>query len=330
MNWSRLVLVEATAFNYVMYSHGIEAFIDIRTQESFNNNTKVFPEAVMIYLITVKPGVKFNKVTSLENEIRSEIAKQRMIHGFDIEDFDIRFSMNPILCLETESPKGYFLSSIDFQDEKYQAFIGASYSFYGRKRFIFNLLEQHQTLIAAFSGHGKSVLLSKIANGLLKSTHKNELSFHIIDFKNDDLRPFMNSKNTMHYASSIGEVEEILDFLSLEKELRKNINWTKRRLLLLDEAAELPKQFDEQLASIMKMGRSIGVNTILATQHPTANQIGQQIARSFTHRFIGRVESSFIANWATGIKNSGAESLKKPGSFLYCFGGDIQRIQVFI
>ena len=65
----------------------------------------------------------------------------------------------------------------------------------------------------------------------------------------------------------------------------------------------MPKRFDEPVASLMKLGRSMGFNVIAATQHPTAKQIGEQVARSFTHRFVGRVESNNAARWAsTGIE----------------------------
>jgi DNA segregation ATPase FtsK/SpoIIIE-like protein len=85
---------------------------------------------------------------------------------------------------------------------------------------------------------------------------------------------------------------------------------------------------DKTLGSIMKQGRSLGVNIIIATQHPTAKQIGEIIAQSFTHRFVGRVYNANSALWATGIERSGAEKLLTRGSFLYC-EGSATRIQVF-
>lgn len=328
MNFQNLSLLEAVAFNKTMQAHGIRAFIDIRTQESALNSIKIFPEAMIIYKIHVEPGQQFSRIFSLEDEVKSAIGNSRIANGFSIDKLAIRFDNNPFPSLEVDTPSGYKIFSDKMAIKPYTALVGTTYSFTGRQWFEFDLNTHHQTLIAAMSGHGKSVLLSKIANGLSKSTIPVNLTFHVIDFKNDDLAFTKELNHTVHYAYTENEAIEVVKFLTSEKEVRKESSWTKRRLLLIDEAAELPKKLDAEIASIMKMGRSMGLNVIAATQHPTAKQIGEQVARSFTHRFIGRTESASAAMWASGMESSGAELLKKPGSFLYCFGGSATRLQV--
>ncbi len=328
MNWQKLASVEAVAFNLTMMAHGVKAYINITTPQSAASSIKIFPEALIIYTIDIEVGQSFSKVFSLEDEVKAAIAKARLRSGFSLENLSIRFDNNPLPTLEVDTPPGWRLESKKMATVPFTSLIGTTYSVIGREWFDFDLTKQHQTLIAAMSGHGKSVLLSTIALGLSKSTMPLNLSFHVIDFKNDDLLFLRDMNHTIQYAYDEEGAEEIIQFLSREKEKRKNEKWTKRRLLLIDELAELPKKFDEPVASLMKMGRSMGINVVAATQHPTAKQIGEQIARSFTHRFVGRVESSNAARWATGIEASGAELLKKPGSFLYCFGGDATRLQV--
>lgn len=329
MNWQRLASVEAVAFNLTMMAHGVRAYIDITTPEAASSAIKIYPEAVIIYTIDIEPGQSFSKVFSLKDEVTAAIARARIKYSFSIKDLSIRFDNNPLPTLEVDTPPGFKVVPNKLISEQYTSLIGTSYSVLGREWFKFDLTRQHQTLIAAMSGHGKSVLLKKIATGLMSSTPPSLLSLYVIDFKNDDLVFTDERTHTKLFAYDELGADEIINTLTFEKERRKSEQWKKRNVLLIDELAELPKKFDEPVASLMKMGRSMGINVIAATQHPTAKQIGEQIARSFTHRFVGRVESSNAARWATGIEGSGAELLKKPGSFLYCFGGDSTRLQVF-
>lgn len=330
MNWQRLASVEAVAFNLTMMAHGVRAYIDITTPESASSAIKIFPEAVIIYTIDIEPGQSFSKVFSLKDEVTAAIARARIKYRFSIKDLSIRFDNNPLPTLEVDTPPGFRVVPNKLISEPYTSIIGTSYSVLGREWFKFDLTKHHQTLVAAMSGHGKSVLLKRISTGLMSSTLPSAVSLYVIDFKNDDLVFTNERSHTKMFAFDESGAEAIIERLTLEKESRKAANsWSSRKILLIDELAELPKRFDEPVASLMKMGRSMGINVIAATQHPTAKQIGEQIARSFTHRFVGRVESSNAARWATGIEGSGAELLKKPGSFLYCFGGDSTRLQVF-
>lgn len=329
MNWQKLASVEAVAFNLTMMAHGVRAYINITSPENARSSIKIFPEAVIIYTIDIEPGQGFSKVFSLKDEVTAAIARGRLKYGFSISNLAIRFDNNPLPTLEVDTPPGYKVAMNSLNSEQFTSIVGTSYSILGRELFKFDLTKHHQTLIAAMSGHGKSVLLKRIANGLISCTPPSLLNLYVIDFKNDDLSFLEERTHTRLYGYDNLSAEEIIDALTFEKEKRKYDKWTKRKVLMIDELAELPKSFDEPVASLMKMGRSMGINVVAATQHPTAKQVGEQIARSFTHRFVGRVESSNAARWATGVEASGAELLKKPGSFLYCFGGDTTRVQVF-
>ena len=329
MNWQRLASVEAVAFNLTMMAHGVRAYIDITTTEAASSAIKIYPEAVIIYTIDIEPGQSFSKVFSLKDEVTAAIAKARIKYNFPIKNLSIRFDNNPLPTLEVDTPPGFKALPSKLISEPFTSIIGTSYSIMGRELFRFDLNKHHQTLVAAMSGHGKSVLLRRIANGLMSSTLPSTLSLYVIDLKNDDLVFTADRSHTKMFAYDENGAEAIIERLTLEKEERRASGvWNKRKVLMIDELAELPKRFDEPVASLMKLGRSMGFNVIAATQHPTAKQIGEQIARSFTHRFVGRVESSNAARWASGIEGSGAELLQKPGTFLYCFGGDATRLQV--
>ena len=322
--WGQLVTNDVFAFNFTMKKYGVDAKIKFDTQQDANM-IKVFPESFISYPISVGEKVKFAKVAGLEKEIKSEIASFRIRAGINIEKLSMRFVYNPLFVLEVDSPGGFYIARPTRRQVDYQSLIGVRYSATGRSDMIYDITQHHQLLIAAVSGHGKSYLLETILRDLY-GTPPSKLVLDVVDFKND-LK--IDRQRIDNYIHSVEEVSEYIYFLCEEKERRKNFQYQKKRLIIIDEAAEFPKELDAELASIMKLGRSIGLNTIVATQHPTADQIGKQVARSFTHRIVGRVENAMAAKWASGTEASGAQNLLRAGSFLFCQGSEISRFQVF-
>lgn len=326
MNWQALSLSDATAINKTLLAHKVKAAIDLTKEKSIS----IFPEALIIYRIDVQPGEKFDRIIKLIKEIKAAIKISREENNFSSEDLSVRFNTDSLLTIEIDTPPGFAIEYTDKYHGEFCAAIGTTYSVNGRETFIFDLNKCHQTLIAAISGHGKSVLLSRIAKGLAASAPISlKLSYFVIDFKNDDLIFTKDLQNTVDYAYTDEHAINIINYIDKEKDYRIEHGWKRRYVLLIDETAQLPKSVDKKLSSIMQVGRSLGINVIAATQHPTAKQIGELVARSFTHRFVGRTENNNSAQWASGTSNSGAETLTKPGSFLYCYGGNVKRLQVF-
>ena len=328
---AKLALNDAAAFNRVMRRYEVEAMIDVRSQEALVQNCKVFPAAVCIYKVKIFGSATFAEVTKYEREVRSEIAATRSKLGVYDKKMSVRFDIEPFLSLEVDTPDGYTLDREQVAVNPYQAAIGKQFSVDGEKVVKYDLNVHYQTLVAAVSGHGKSKLLKNCLLGLIHSTKPADLKFWLIDFKNDDLQPFAKLKHTERYAWKQEDANKLIEYLRLELEKRISSNKKKQHkiLLVIDEGAELDKDLDDTLATIMKMGRSLGIHVLLATQYPTSAQIGQKIARAFTHRFVGRVESASSALWASGVAGSGAELLRKPGAFLYVFGGNVERFQTF-
>lgn len=319
MNWDLMAKVDTDSIEECLKNFKVDAKVD-------SENIRVFAEAFTYYPISRGPKTAHNAVLSKEKELLEAIANGRKKNDLSFENLSIRFHVSPFLIMEVNNPPGFKITKPEKRVPDYQALIGVSYKFDGREDFYFDLNKHHQTLIAALSGHGKSYLVEQILEGLY-NTPPSKIIFNVIDYKNS-LK--VNRNIVKDYISEIEDTEDFLNFIKCDVELRKaNSILTKRkRVVIIDEGAELPKQVDEKLGSIMKRGRSLGVNVIIATQHPTAKQIGQIIAQSFTHRFIGRVSNANNALWATGIEKSGAEKLLTKGSFLYCEGHST-RIQVF-
>ena len=321
MNWELMAKVDTESFERCMQDFKTDAKID-------TDNIRVFAEAFTNYPITRGPKTSLNSIVSKEKEILESIAKGRKENNLSYENLSIRFRANPFLLMELNNPPGFKITKPEKRVPDFQALIGVSYTFDGREDFYFDLNKHHQTLIAALSGHGKSFLVEQILEGLY-NTPPSKIIFSVIDYKNS-----LNVNNSFikDYISRVEDTNDFLMFIKQDLEMRKqkqNTFLTKqKRVIIIDEGAEIPKSLDGILGSIMKQGRSLGVNVIFATQHPTAKQIGEITAQSFTHRFIGRVSNANNALWATGIEKSGAEKLLTKGSFLYC-EGSATRIQVF-
>lgn len=319
MNWELMAKVDTESFEKCMNNFKVEAQIDA-------NNIRVFPEAFTYYPINRGPRVSHSSITSKEKEILEAIAKGRKENELSYENLSIRFHVNPFLIMEVNNPPGFKITKPKKRVPIFQSLVGVGYTFDGREDFYFDLNKHHQTLIAALSGHGKSYLVEQILEGLYE-TPPSKIIFNVIDYKNS---LNFNKSLVSDFIFNVEDTEDFLNFVKNDLEMRKQNTYLtkKKRLIIIDEGAELPKQVDRILGSIMKQGRSLGVNVIIATQHPTAKQIGEITAQSFTHRFIGRVSNANNALWATGIEKSGAEKLLTKGSFLYC-EGDVKRIQVF-
>lgn len=328
----RLAQGDVLAFNTTMKNYGVNARIQIRNEEEARENCKVFPASCCIYRIQVFGSTSFDNVIRYEKEVRAAIASQRKKMGYFEKYFSIRFDMEPFFTLEVDGPPGFILDYENIDAGEYQAPIGQTFTIDGMQPLLYNLNVHHQTLVAAVSGHGKSQLLKNCVTGLISSTPQSKIELLCIDFKNTDLVPYKHLPHCKAFAFRTEDANAII--AELREEVDRRIDddkfvIKKRTLLVIDEGAELDKSVDDTLASIMKMGRSLGVHVLMATQHPTAAQIGQKTARAFTHRFVGRVDSAQSAFFASGVADSGAELLRKQGSFLAVYGGQVERFQTF-
>ncbi len=327
-----LALYDARAFNTVMLRYNVGAVVPITSPEVLRDNCRIYPSACCIYKVSVFGSSSFSDVMRYEKEVKSEIALGRKNLGLYDKNISVRFDSEPFLTLEVDPPPGHFLEYDATPQAAHTAAIGRFFRVDGEEPAIFSLLKHHQSLVAAVSGHGKSRLLRNVLIGLARNTPASQLALHIIDMKNDDLVPFKRLPHTKDFAWRSDEATQLIADIRGEVDRRISVDNYKikqRHLLVIDEGAELDKACDDTLASIMKLGRSLGVHVLLATQHPTSSQIGAKTAQAFTHRFVGRVASASSASWATGVAGSGAELLKKQGSFLYIYGGDVERFQTF-
>ncbi len=207
-------------------------------------------------------------------------------------------------------------------------------------------------LIAGMTGSGKSEFIITYLLSLAVEYHPNDVSFVLIDYKGGGLSgAFENKERNIklpHIAGSITNLDKSdLDraLTSIQSELRRRqtiFNKTRDKLnestmdiykyqslyrqgvitepiphllIISDEFAELKSQqpdFMDQLISTARIGRSLGVHLILATQKP-AGVVNDQIWSNSRFRVCLKVQEK--SDSIDVIKRPDAAELKNVGRF---------------
>ena len=207
-------------------------------------------------------------------------------------------------------------------------------------------------LIAGMTGSGKSEFIITYILSMALNYHPYEVSFVLIDYKGGGLTGAFENKETSiklpHLAGTITNLDTIemnRSLASIQSELRKrqrifnaardNLNEStidiykyqslyrkglvkepvSHLFIISDEFAELKDQrpeFMDQLISTARIGRSLGVHLILATQKP-AGVVNDQIWSNSKFRVCLRVQDK--SDSMDMIKCPDAASLKNPGRF---------------
>ena len=212
-------------------------------------------------------------------------------------------------------------------------------------------------LIAGATGSGKSELIITYMLSMAINYHPNEVQFIIIDYKGGGLAgAFEDKENGIKLPHLVGTItnldtNEIKRCLSsIESELkRRQALFNKARelsnestidiykyqkmyrekivdepvshlFIISDEFAELKNQqpeFMQQLISTARIGRSLGVHLILATQKPSG-VVDPQIWSNTRFRICMRVQDKSDSNEV--IKCPDAAFLKQTGRFYFQVG----------
>lgn len=207
-------------------------------------------------------------------------------------------------------------------------------------------------LIAGMTGSGKSEFIITYILSMALNYHPYEVSFVLIDYKGGGLTGAFENKETgmklPHLAGTITNLDTVemnRSLASIQSELRKRQrlfnqardmlnestidiykyqslyrkgavkNPISHLLIISDEFAELKDQrpeFMEQLISTARIGRSLGVHLILATQKPSG-VVNDQIWSNSKFRICLRVQDK--SDSMDMIKCPDAAELKNVGRF---------------
>lgn len=214
-------------------------------------------------------------------------------------------------------------------------------------------------LVAGTTGSGKSEWIVTYILSLAVNFHPNDVQFVLIDYKGGGLAlSFENSEMGIklpHLAGTITNLDKSAinrAIASLESELKRrqsifndareklkegSMNIYKYQqfyrkgmisepmshlLIICDEFAELKQQqpeFMEQLISISRIGRSLGVHLILATQKPSG-VVNDQIWSNSKFKVCLKVQDKGDSNEI--LKKPDAAFLKQTGAFYLEVGND--------
>ena len=214
-------------------------------------------------------------------------------------------------------------------------------------------------LIAGTTGSGKSELITTLLLSLAISFSPNDLQIVLIDFKGggagsvlclkdhqlphvcgnlsnldiDDMKRSLHAlKNICSYreklfkevSNSLGS--PIINLNAYRKAITANSEYPSlaELIIVVDEFAELKRErpeFLEELIIIARVGRSLGIHLILATQKP-AGVVNDQIWANTNFRICMRVADR--QDSMEVLHDAKAAFLQKPGEFYLCNSGGIQ------
>lgn len=212
-------------------------------------------------------------------------------------------------------------------------------------------------LIAGSTGSGKSEFIITYILSLAINYHPNDLTFILIDYKGGGLAGAFQKRNIKlpHLVGTITNIDTMglqRSLASIQSELRRRqILFNEARnmtdegtidiykyqklyhegvvktpiphlLIICDEFAELKQQqedFMEELISVSRIGRSLGVHLILATQKP-AGIVNDQIRSNSRFAICLKVQDK--EDSTDVIKKPDAAYLKKAGQFYMQVGND--------
>ncbi len=193
-------------------------------------------------------------------------------------------------------------------------------------------------LVAGTTGAGKSELLQTYIMSMATLYHPYEVGFVIIDFKGGGMaNQFAGLPHLIGTITNIDGKEIDRSLRSIKAELQKRQRLFKEvsvnhidkyiikfkngeartplphLILIVDEFAELKAdqpEFMKELISAARIGRSLGVHLILATQKPSG-QVDEQIWSNSRFKLCLKVQSQQDSNEV--IKSPLAAEIKEPG-----------------
>ena len=208
-------------------------------------------------------------------------------------------------------------------------------------------------LIAGMTGSGKSEFIISYIASMAMNYSPEDVAFVLIDFKGGGMADvFKDLPHTAGLITNLDGNELKRSFMAIESELQKrqrlfkeiseqktisNIDIYKYQklrqsdptlkplphlILISDEFAELKQQhrdFMEQLVRIARIGRSLGVHLILATQKPDG-VVDDQIKSNIRFRVCLKVQDRNDSK--TMIGRPDAADITNAGRFYYLVGND--------
>lgn len=258
---------------------------------------------------------------NLENSLRKNISLYELLHIYEAGDLDLKSRWETSqVYLSMETPIG-----INAKDET--VYLNLHEKFHGP-----------HGLVAGTTGSGKSEILQTFILSAATLYHPYEIGFVIIDFKGGGMvNQFRELPHLVGAITNIDGNEVKRSLKSIKAELLKrqslfaeaDVNHIDKYLrlyrlgkvqvalphliIIVDEFAELKAEqpdFMKELISTARIGRSLGVHLILATQKPSG-VVDAQIWSNSRFKLCLKVQSQEDSNEV--LKTPLAAEIKEPG-----------------
>lgn len=322
---------EIDAINRIFRARNLKAKIITRYKDG-SSGLSYLAHQHWVYVVTLHPSVKPADVAALQDSIAEAITHQRR------EPTPVRIQYTP-LAVEVPAvyPRPVLWTDADWRIQPGQMIAGVTYApaaYGGEKPLLLDIYQQHHLLVAGMSGAGKSTALQMLVSSLAASVNPQNCQFWFIDRRNAELTDLKRLPHVVAHAFQDEDSHALI--VALNQELERRVlarTKTPHILLVVDELAALAenKETTALINDLLNRGRGNGIGSILATQHPTKEAIGNISLANITGRLVGAVANASAANFVTGKPQTGAADLKvKTGSFVYVEGRDVLRVQTYL
>ena len=292
--------------------------------------------------------VNFDMITAEEAEVVSRELQKIRVRG-QIKKYKLPDVISYYELFDTKLTRDVIISNWrnNVTSEKILAPIGV---FESGEMFELNLHENAMGphgLIAGMTGSGKSEILQTLILSLCVNYSPEEVGFFLIDYKGGGMsKLFEGLPHIMGSISNLSGRMIIRAMLSVKSENERrqrlfnkiavnNISAYQRMhrdgkvkeplphvFIIIDEFAELKKEepeFMKELVSVARVGRSLGIHLILATQKP-AGVVDDNILSNSRFRICLRVQDRMDS--MEMIKQPDAANITNPGRGIIQVGND--------
>ena len=309
---------------------------------------------ITLYEVTPAPGVRINRIRSLEDDIALSLSAIGIriiapIPGKGTIGIEVPNKKPQIVSMES------IINTKKFQDSTFELPIALGKTI-TNEVFMVDLAKAPHLLVAGATGMGKSVGLNAIITSLLYKKHPAELKFVMVDPKKVEFSIYAPIEN--HFLAKIPDEAEdpiITDVTKVVQTLKSlcqlmdhrydllkkakvrnikeyNAKFKARQLnpenghefmpyivIIIDEFGDLimtaGKEVELPIARIAQLARAVGMHMIIATQRPTTNIITGTIKANFPARIAFKVTSQIDSR--TILDQGGAQQLVGKGDMLY-------------
>ncbi|WP_057768135.1 DNA translocase FtsK [Lactobacillus selangorensis] len=308
--------------------------------------------AVTQFEVALDRGVKVNKITNLNDDLKLALAAKdirieapipgKRTVGIEIPNLKSR----PVMLSEV-------MRSPEFQNSKSPLTVALGVNLFG-KPMVTDINKMPHGLIAGATGSGKSVFINSVIVSLLYKAKPNEVKLLLIDPKEVELAPYnglphllspvisdpqaaaaalkwaVNEMDNRYKKLAAAGVRNIKQFNEKARANGDDGLIMPYIVIIIDELADLmmvaSSEVQDYIARITQKARAAGLHLLVATQRPSVDVITGTIKNNIPTRIAFMVSSQVDSR--TIIDQSGAERLLGRGDMLYLGNGQSQPVRI--